>query len=47
MAPDGTLWLADRALPVRESASLDAASGEQRSKGDVDVGLPPFSIGCP
>jgi hypothetical protein len=45
MAPDGTLWLADRGLPRPGIRIFDAATGEQRSKGVIDVGLPPFSLG--
>jgi hypothetical protein len=45
LAPDGTLWLADRALPRPGIRIFDAATGEQRTRGVIDVGLPPFSLG--
>ncbi|HWP67598.1 MAG TPA: hypothetical protein VNO26_16995, partial [Candidatus Limnocylindria bacterium] len=45
LAPDGTLWLADRALPRPGIRIFDAASGAPRSRETIDVGLPPFSMG--
>jgi DNA-binding beta-propeller fold protein YncE len=45
LAPDGTIWLADRSLPRPGVRIFDAATGEPRRRGVLDVGLPPFSIG--
>jgi hypothetical protein len=45
LAPDGTIWLADRSLPRPGVRIFDAATGEPRRRGVLDVGLPPFSMG--
>jgi DNA-binding beta-propeller fold protein YncE len=45
LAPDGTVWVADRALPRPGLRIFDAATGAQRTRGVIDTGLPPFSLG--
>jgi hypothetical protein len=45
LAPDGMLWLADRGLPRPGLRIFDPATDAQRSRGVIDVGLPPFSLG--
>jgi hypothetical protein len=45
LAPDGTLWLADRALPRPGIRIFDTATDEPLTRGVIDVGLPPFSLG--
>jgi hypothetical protein len=45
LAPDGTLWLADRALPRPGIRIFDTVTDEPLRGGVIDVGLPPFSLG--
>jgi DNA-binding beta-propeller fold protein YncE len=45
LAPDGTLWLADRTLPRPGIRIFDTLTDEPRGRGTIDVGLPPFSLG--
>ena len=45
VGPDGTVWLADRALPRPGLRLFDPVTDEQRTRGVIDTGLPPFSIG--
>jgi len=44
LAPDGTLWLADRALPAPGIRIFDVASDRPLTTGAIDVGLPPFAM---
>jgi len=45
LAPDRTLWLADRTLPAPGIRIFDTTTDRQLTRGAIDVGLPPFSIG--
>jgi len=45
LAPDGTLWLADRALPRPGIRIFDTTTDAPIGRGVIDVGLPPFSLG--
>jgi DNA-binding beta-propeller fold protein YncE len=45
LAPDGTVWLADRSLPRPGVRIFDPATDEPLRRGVIDVGLPPFSMG--
>jgi len=45
VAPDGTVWLADRALPRPGIRLFDPVTDAQLTRGVIDTGLPPFSIG--
>jgi hypothetical protein len=45
LAPDGRLWLADRALPRPGIRIFDTATDRALTRGVIDVGLPPFSLG--
>lgn len=44
LAPDGSLWLADRGLPEPGIRIFDTVTDRQRTRVSIDVGLPPFSI---
>ncbi|TMA39262.1 MAG: hypothetical protein E6J79_03905 [Deltaproteobacteria bacterium] len=44
LAPDGTLWLADRGLPAPGIRIFDVASDRPLTRGAIDVGLPPFAM---
>jgi hypothetical protein len=44
LAPDGTLWVADQALPAPGIRIFDPADDRQLTRRAVDVGLPPFSM---
>jgi hypothetical protein len=45
LAPDGTLWVADQALPAPGIRIFDPASDRQLTRNVIDVGLPPFAMG--
>jgi hypothetical protein len=45
LAPDGILWLADDGLPAPGIRLFDPRSDRQLTRGAIDVGLPPFSMG--
>ena len=44
LAPDGTLWLADRGLPAPGIRIFDVATDRPLTRGAIDVGLPPFAM---
>jgi DNA-binding beta-propeller fold protein YncE len=44
LAPDATLWVADRNLPAPGIRIFDTADDRQLTTGVIDVGLPPFAI---
>ena len=44
LAPDGTLWLADRGLPAPGIRIFDVASDRLLTPHPIDVGLPPFAM---
>ena len=45
LAPDGTLWLADRTLLEPGIRIFDTTDDRQVTTRAIDVGLPPFSLG--
>jgi hypothetical protein len=45
LAPDGTVWLADRSLPRPGIRRFDPVTDAPLGRGVIDVGLPPFSLG--
>jgi DNA-binding beta-propeller fold protein YncE len=46
LAPDGTLWVADDALPAPGIRIFDSTTDRQlTTSAAIDVGLPPFSMG--
>ena len=44
LAPDGTLWLADRTLPDPGIRIFDTTTDRQLTARPIDVGLPPFAM---
>jgi hypothetical protein len=44
LAPDGTLWLADRAFSHPGIRIFDSATGRQLTHAPINVGLPPFTM---
>jgi DNA-binding beta-propeller fold protein YncE len=44
LAPDGTLWLADRTLPAPGIRIFDTTDDREITTGPLDVGLPPFAM---
>ena len=45
LAPDGILWVADDGLPAPGIRLFDPRDDRELTRGAIDVGLPPFSIG--
>ena len=45
LAPDGTLWVADRNLTAPGIRIFDPTDDGELTRGPSDVGLPPFAIG--
>jgi hypothetical protein len=45
LAPDGTLWLADRTRPRPGIRIFDVATDRPLTRQAIDVGLRPFAIG--
>lgn len=45
LAPDGTLWVADRTLTEPGIRIFDTVTDRQLTPRAIDVGLPPFSMG--
>jgi DNA-binding beta-propeller fold protein YncE len=45
LAPDGTLWVADRNLTASGIRIFDPTDDHQLTSAPIDVGLPPFAIG--
>jgi DNA-binding beta-propeller fold protein YncE len=45
LAPDGTLWVADRTLTAPGIRIFDASDDRELTARPVDVGLPPFALG--
>ncbi len=45
LAPDGILWVADDGLPSPGIRLFDPRNDRELTRGAIDVGLPPFSIG--
>jgi len=45
LAPDGILWVADDSLPAPGIRLFDPRDDRELTRGAIDVGLPPFSIG--
>ena len=44
LAPDGTLWLADRGLPAPGIRIFDVTTDRPLTRSAIDVGLPPFAM---
>ena len=44
LAPDGTLWLADRSLPAPGIRIFDTRDEHELTRQPIDVGLPPFAM---
>jgi DNA-binding beta-propeller fold protein YncE len=44
LAPDGTLWLADRTLLAPGLRIFETLDDEELTRNAIDVGLPPFSV---
>src|SRR5207245_2586303 len=45
LSPDGILWVADDGLPAPGIRLFDPRNDRELTRGAIDVGLPPFSIG--
>jgi DNA-binding beta-propeller fold protein YncE len=45
LAPDGTLWVADRNLGAPGIRVFDPGDDHELTSGPIDVGLPPFALG--
>ncbi len=44
LAPDGTLWLADRTLGASGIRIFDTTTDRQRTRAPIPTGLPPFAM---
>ena len=45
LAPDGTLWLADRTITAPGIRIFDPSNDRELTARPIDVGLPPFALG--